>query len=213
MCVRHSKHPSFFVDKLWSYFIATPPSASDRAKLEQAYKSSGYQVRPVLEAILMHPGLHSGPKMVKPPVVFIAGMLRALRRGVDSDAWRWLAEGAGQKLFWPPDVAGWDDSRWLDTSTVRGRWEIVAQGLQDRYLQGDALTTTTPPRPRSRPWHRARLFWNDPPLSSEAVTSLTAFAQSCLPASMATWQQHQYRGLRQNALRQLIASSPDLQVC
>ncbi len=213
MCVRHSKHPSFFVDKLWRYFIATPPSASDRAKLEQVYKSSGYQVRPVLEAILMHPGLHSGPKMVKPPVVFIAGLLRSLRRGVDSDAWRWLAEGAAQKLFWPPDVAGWDDSRWLDTSTVRGRWEIVAHGLQDRYLQGEALANYDAAETPQQAVALARLFWNDPPLSNETVTSLTAFAQSCLPASMATWQQHQYRGLRQNALRHLIASSPDLQVC
>jgi hypothetical protein len=28
---------------------------------------------------------------------------------------------------------------------------------------------------------------------------------------MAGWQQHTYRGLRQNALRQLIYASPDLQ--
>ena len=28
---------------------------------------------------------------------------------------------------------------------------------------------------------------------------------------MANWQQHQYRAIRQNALRHLIAMSPDLQ--
>ena len=56
MCVRHSLHPSFFVNKLWSYFIPTPPSDSDRQALESLYVSSGYQVRPVLEAILLHPG-------------------------------------------------------------------------------------------------------------------------------------------------------------
>jgi len=212
-CVRHNQHPSYFVDKLWRSFIATPPSAADRAKLEQTYASSGYQVRPVLEAILMHPGLHAGPKMVKPPVVFIAGMLRALRRGVDSDSWRWLAEGAGQKLFWPPDVAGWDENRWLDTSTTRGRWDIVSQGLRDRYLQGAAIENYDLAETPQQAVAAARAFWGDPPLTSEAVASLTSFAQSCLPVSMATWQQHQYRGLRQNALRQLVYSSPDSQVC
>jgi uncharacterized protein (DUF1800 family) len=212
MCVRHAKHPSFFVPKLWSYFIAAPPSDSERTKLEQLYVSSGYQIRPVLEAILMHPGLHSGPKMVKPPVVFMAGMLRALRRGVDSDAWRWLAENAGQKLFWPPDVSGWDDNRWLDTSTVRGRWDIVSQGLRDRYLQGDALTNYDAAETPQQALTSALTFWGNPPLTSETVASLTTFAQSCLPASMANWQQHQYRGLRQNALRQLVFSGPDLQV-
>ena len=29
---------------------------------------------------------------------------------------------AGQRLFRPPNVSGWDDARWLDTSTFRGRW-------------------------------------------------------------------------------------------
>ena len=31
------------------------------------------------------------------------------------------AENAGQRLFYPPNVAGWDDERWLDTATFRGR--------------------------------------------------------------------------------------------
>ena len=80
LCITHPLHPSFFVEKLWSYFIPTPPSASDRAALESLYVSSGYQVRPVLEAILLHPDLHAGPRMVKPPVVLLAGLMRALRR-------------------------------------------------------------------------------------------------------------------------------------
>jgi hypothetical protein len=46
MCVRHALHPSFFVNKLWSYFIPTPPSGADRQALERLYVSSGYQVRP-----------------------------------------------------------------------------------------------------------------------------------------------------------------------
>jgi hypothetical protein len=213
MCVQHSKHPSYFVEKLWAYFIATPPSAAERSKLEQTYKSSGYQVRPVLEAILMHPGFYSGPKMVKPPVVFIAGMLRALRRGVDSEVWRWVAELAGQRLFRPPDVSGWDESRWLDTSTIRGRWTTVSEGLRDRFLQEDGLRNYNSTETPQQAVAAARAFWNDPPLTSETVSSLTSFAQSCLPVSMADWEQHQYRGLRQNALRHLIASSPDLQVC
>ena len=69
MCVHHPMHPSFFVNKLWSYFVATPPSDSDRQALESLYASGGYQVRPVLEAILLHPDFHTGPRMVKPPVV------------------------------------------------------------------------------------------------------------------------------------------------
>jgi hypothetical protein len=73
MVVEHDKHPSFFVAKLWSYFIPTPPDADTAGKLEALYKGSGYEIRPVLEAILCSPQLYDGPRMVKPPTVFVAG--------------------------------------------------------------------------------------------------------------------------------------------
>ena len=67
--------------------------------------------------------------MVKPPVVYMAGLLRTLGRRVEGGSWVWLADGAGQRLFYPPNVAGWDDERWLDTGTFRGRWAIANEAL------------------------------------------------------------------------------------
>jgi Protein of unknown function (DUF1800) len=211
MCVRHSLHPSFFVDKLWSYFIPVPPSTSDRQALERAYVGSGYQVRPIVEAILLHPQLHQGPRMVKPPAVFVAGMLRGLRRAIDTEAWVWLCEAAGQRLFMPPDVSGWDDSKWLDTGTVRGRWQAVAHVLWGRHIQGADLNSYDAAETPEQAVAAARAFWGDPGLTGDGISVLTDFARTCLPGSLATWQQHQYRALRQNALRQLVYSSPDLQ--
>ena len=211
MCVRHPMHPSFFVTKLWSYFIPVPPSDGDRAALEMLYVSSGYQVRPLLEAILLHPQLHQGPRMVKPPAVFVAGMLRALRRAVDTDAWVWLMEGAGQRLFYPPDVAGWNDERWLDTSTVRGRWEIVGSGLYPRQLTDAQIEAWDPAETADTAVALARSFWGDPVLSAETVAVLTAYANAAVSGSLANWQQVWFRGLRQNALRHLLFFSPDLQ--
>jgi hypothetical protein len=54
-------------------------------------------------------------------------------------------------------------------------------------------------------------FWGDPPLSGEATGSLSDFAATCLPAVMTPSEQHTLRAMRQNALRQLVYSSPDLQ--
>jgi uncharacterized protein (DUF1800 family) len=210
MCVHHPMHPSFFVNKLWSYFIATPPSDSDRKALESLYTSSGYQVRPVLEAILLHPAFHTGPRMVKPPVVFVAGILRMLQRGVDGEQWYWLCQAAGQQLFYPPNVAGWDDSRWLDTSTVRGRFDIVAWMVRDRYLDGAAVDDYDATETPQAAVAAARAWAGDPNLTAETVTLLTSFAANAL-AGAAGWQQSSYRGLRQNALRPLILASPDYQ--
>ena len=211
MCVHHPLHPSFFVGKLWSYFIPTPPSEGERQALEATYVQSGYGVRPVLEAILLHPALHAGPRMVKPPVVLLAGMLRALRRSIDTESWIWYSQNAGQRLFRPPDVSGWDDTRWLDTSTVRGRWELVARGLRDRQLEDDAIDDYDPAETPEQAVAAARGFWGDPDLTVETVGVLTSFAATCTPPGRPNWEQSYRRGLRQNALRQLIYVSPDLQ--
>jgi uncharacterized protein (DUF1800 family) len=211
MCVRHSLHPSFFVSKLWSYFIPTPIAESDRAALEVLYVQSGYQVRPVVEAILLHPQLHEGPRMVKSPVLLLAGMLRAQRMAVASEGLAWYCENAGQRLFYPPDVSGWDDTRWLDTSTVRGRWDLIARVLSGRQLQGSQLNDYDIAETPEQGVAAARGFWGDPNLTSETVSVLTGFAAAAVAGSLATWQRRQYRGLRQNALRQLIPFSPDYQ--
>jgi uncharacterized protein (DUF1800 family) len=206
MVVEHDKHPSFFVAKLWSYFIPTPPDAGTAAGLEALYKGSGYEIRPVLEAILCAPQLYEGPRMVKPPIVFVAGMLRARRRGIVDGSWTWVCSGAGQRVYYPPDVAGWDDRRWLDTNTTLGRWEAVYHALGEDTEDpswGTAYAAETPEAAVAR----ARAFWGDPDLTGPGVTALQDFARRAIPSDGASWQHAQ----RQNALRQLLAASPDYQ--
>jgi hypothetical protein len=211
LCVNNPKHASFFVAKLWSYFIPTAPSPTDSAALEKLYVNGGFQIRPVLEAILAHPALYTGPRMVKPPAVFLAGMLRQQQLAIDTGAWVWLSDDMGQHLFRPPNVAGWDDNKWLDTSTLRARWITVAYALEGRALGDAELQAYDDTETPEAAVAAARAFWSDPPLTGEGVAALGTFATTCLPAGLGNWQKHYYRGIRQNALRQLIATSPDLQ--
>jgi uncharacterized protein (DUF1800 family) len=204
--VDHPKHPSFFVAKLWSYFIPTPPDAATAALLEALYKGSGYEIRPVLEAILCSPLLYDGPRMVKPPTVFVAGMLRARRLGITDNLWSWVLSGAGQRVYYPPDVAGWDDKRWLDTNTTLGRWEAVYYMLDDA-TENPAWGSLYAVETAEAAVAKARAFWGDPDLTASAVTALQDFARRAIPADAMTHQHAQ----RQNALRQLLAASPDYQ--
>lgn len=215
MCVSHPLHASFFVTKLWGYFIPTPPSEATLASLQGLYTSSGYSIRAVVEAILQHPDFYEGPEMVIPPVVYNAGLLRSISRPIDTTAWAWLSANAGQQLFYPPNVAGWDSSRWLDTSTARARWEMAS------YVT--AKTYPNPWPPKGEPEYSATedpatalesalAYWAHPRLSAESEQCIAAFAQSCLHEPLAKWQRSSYRAMRQNALRMLIATSPDMQV-
>jgi uncharacterized protein (DUF1800 family) len=208
LCVSHPKHASFFVRKLWGYFIPVPPDRTTEAALEAAYRR-GREVRPVLEIVLRHPALYEGPRMTKPPVVHIAGLLRRIGAGVTSDAWSWIGQLSGQQLFYPPNVAGWDDERWLDTATFRGRWIGVQNILAKRQLDP---AKGTAPADAATVLKRALAFWNDPALTDATHAALLRFAHTALAdAGKQHWKQTQYPVLVENALRQLIAVSPDLQ--
>jgi uncharacterized protein (DUF1800 family) len=201
LCLEHPKHPSFFVRKLWSFFIPTVPGPRTQAALEGLYRTD-YQIRPVVEAILMHPDLYDGPRMVKPPAVYTAGLLRAMDRGVDTSLWWKLATLAGQRLFYPPNVAGWDDARWLVTSSWRGRW-FIAMTAMETNRNGSGATSDP-----KKLVERARDFWGGPELTPETTKVLVAFARSGLP------QARKYGNapaIVEGCLRHLIALSPDYQ--
>lgn len=209
LCVEHPLHASFFVEKLWSYFIPAPPSTPVRDQLVGTYIGSGWQIQPVLEAILMSPEFYEGPAMVKPPVVHLASMLRALGRPIDTEAWIYICEMAGQQLFWPPNVSGWDDNRWLDTSTMRARWLMVTYALEE--IAPDTWnepysTTETPDEALAK----AIASWSSPALRDEHRAELLDLAKRSEKLIVANWQKGPYRAMRQNALLQLIGVSPDL---
>jgi hypothetical protein len=185
-----------------------PPKPKDRKALERLYVESGYAIQPLVESILMHPKLYTGPSMVKPPVVYIAGLHRARRRGVAGD-WAWISSIAGQRLFRPPNVAGWKDDRWLDTSTFRGRW-IAA----NEVAASDAIDSEKPYNERETSkaaLRKALRYWGSPTISEGTRRALISFCDKVDKAAREDWEKSAYRALRQNALRMLIATSPDLQ--
>jgi hypothetical protein len=146
---------------------------------------------------------------VKSPAVYTAGLLRRIGAPIKTTAWSWLGEMAGQQLFYPPNVAGWDDSRWLDTATWRGRWWIAQQVLAPFTLD---------PAKAAQPYDAGALvdnalaFWNHPPLTDATRSALLSFAKASLgDAAGTSWKRKQYPVLAQNALRHLIAVSPELQ--
>jgi hypothetical protein len=209
LCVNHPLHPSFFVEKLWGYFVAEPIAPGKRDVLAATYVESGFQIRPVLEAILTGPELFEGGPMVKPPVVHLAGMLRALGRQIDTEAWTWLCDAAGQVLFWPPNVSGWDDRRWLDTSRMRARWNIVHYATvpvsPDPWNDGYSETESA-----REALDRALATWGGPALRDDHRAALLEFGTRAEQLAIANWQRGPFRAMRQSGLLQLIGVSPDL---
>jgi uncharacterized protein (DUF1800 family) len=213
LCLENPYHASFFVTKLWSYFVPVPPDGPTQATLQAAYLNSGYQVAPVLELIFRHPAFLDGPAMVKPPVVANAGMLRAIGRSVDTDDWAYLSDETGQTLFSPPNVSGWDDDRWIDTNTWRGRWHVTGVALAPTQVPTGAPSTYSDTEDGPTAVAAAIAAVGAPALTGETKSRLVAFANAALPQTMNATQKRTYRAMRQNALRLLILTSADAQTC
>jgi uncharacterized protein (DUF1800 family) len=212
LCVEHPLHPSFMVAKLWGYFVGSPAPAHVSRALERSYVMSRFAVRPLVEAILRHPLFYEGPRMVIPPIVYTAGLLRAQRLTITTDDWAWIGEQAGQRLFDPPNVAGWDYTHWLDTSRWAGRFTTVTYAMHDRVIDPNAKSY--PIRENARhALDKALAYWGNPELSPRTRGNLLAFSRQVQRGITADWEQVPYRILRQNALRALIPTTPDWQTC
>ncbi len=208
LAVTHPSHPSFFVGKLWAYFVGAELPARTAHELELAYVRSGFEIRPVVEAILRHPLFYEGPRLVTPPVVWTAGLLRASRQTITTTDWAWIAQLTGQVLFQPPNVAGWNYAQWLDTSRWAGRLQAVNTALARHTLDGKhypfGIDETA-----SQAYEHALAFWGGQPLSDTAQRHLLKLSRRFARGQHQPWQQVPFRNLRQNALRALVPMTPD----
>jgi hypothetical protein len=131
-------------------------------------------------------------------------------------AWAWLSSAAGQQLFYPPNVSGWDFTRWLDTSTAKARWEMASYVTAKTYPNpwpGAGEPKYSETETAGEALASALAYWGNPQLSGESEQCIAQFAQSCLEGvATARWEQSPYRAIRQNALRMLVATAPDMQV-
>ena len=179
------KHPSFFVQKLWSYFIPLPPVGRPSApRSEQAYVQGGYAVRPVVEAILMHPQLHRRPADGQ-----AAGGLPRRDAAPPAPRRSTRPRGAGSPTAWAsgcsarPTCPAGTTTAGSTRARCAARWETRCEVMQGRYLTGDASWTRTTRRRRRRRRCAARspsgATRRSPP---DGRAALTSFAATCLPA-------------------------------
>ncbi|MEH3052717.1 MAG: DUF1800 family protein [Patulibacter minatonensis] len=207
--VDHPLHPSYVAMRLWAAFIPTAPSALTVSQLEQLYRSSGERLEPLVKAILLHPDLYEGPSMTKSPVTYLGGLLRARRKGIDTDAWTWIADGCGQQLWYPPNVSGWNERAWLNTTTFEARWNGTSQLVWADEIPEDHYDDR--PETPEQAVDAALAFWGDPVISSAHRGALLQHARQAATAFY--WNDDPLtRTMRQYTLRQLVAAAPDHQV-
>ena len=197
------------MSKLWGYFVGAELPKRTARELEVAYIRGGYEIRPIVEAILRHPLFYEGPRLVTPPIVWTAGLLRASGQTITTTDWAWIASLTGQVLFQPPNVSGWDYAQWLDTSRWAGRLQAVNTALGSKHVMQGKTYPYGIHEDNGQAYNHAIAFWGGQPLSEVARNELLALGRRIAHGQTQDWEQVEFRQLRQNALRNLIPMTPD----
>ncbi len=197
-------HPAFIINAIWGEFIVDPPDPATLKSLIKTYTSTGFQLKPLLKEILTNPALFASvdePDMVKPPVVFVVGVMRALGLQItDSTASDYLA-ATGEQPYFPPNVSGWEGGlSWLNTDTALARFSFVSTLLENMQI------ADVPGETPAAAYDRAYSAVGEPWLAPGTQAALQSFART------AQASETNNRIERQIALRALMLAGPDAQV-
>lgn len=121
----------FVAGKIYRYFVREDPSPALKAQLGARLRESGYEIAPLLETIFLSRDFYSPASVatrIKPPVELVVSTYR--RMGLSEipgvPDFNDVTEALGQKLFYPPTVAGWAHGRsWITPGLLLARGNFV----------------------------------------------------------------------------------------
>lgn len=134
----------FIMEKLWHWFTGVAPSPQLVDALAGELRRSANHFQPVLRVMFSSREFYSPTVLnshVKCPVQWLVGTCRMLKRGLPSpEVCDQMLSSQGQRVFYPPDVNGWDDGpAWITTNNLLERYNHV-----ERLILGDPQRKITP---------------------------------------------------------------------
>lgn len=129
MAVTHPASAPFICKKLFQFFIHDEPRPADIKPFADLYTRSGYELKPLLEAMFRAPVFNSEKAMwakIKSPVEFVVGAIRTTQAEMPARFAPVALKAMGQELFNPPNVKGWDGGAdWINTTTLLTRFNFA----------------------------------------------------------------------------------------
>ncbi len=129
--------PRWIAGKLARFFVAPQPDPALVEALAREIAAGGYALAPALRALFRSRAFYRPEVIhaqVKSPVEFVVGAVRHL--GIADPDWTRLSGALavmGQRLFFPPTVAGWHGGpAWMTAGTVFARADTAAALIAGR---------------------------------------------------------------------------------
>ena len=141
----------FIAGKIYTYFVRQELSPALRTELGARFRASRYDIAELLETIFLSRDFYSKASVasrVRPPVELVVSTYRlaGLSQVPGVPDFNEATESLGQKLFYPPTVAGWAQGRsWITPGLLIARsnfaYDMVYPDINfippDRYPSGD----------------------------------------------------------------------------
>ncbi len=142
----------FFAGSLLNWFVYNDPEPELVERVAELLRAHGYELAPVLRTILSSNVFFSARAyraLVKSPVEFVVGTYKALGlTAIDASALPALQQ-MGQRLFFPPSVAGWPGgANWLTSGTMIARQNFLTRLLGSQTFQTSSWLRGLPVAPK-----------------------------------------------------------------
>lgn len=137
--------------KIYRYFVREDVSPEMTNRLGKLLRDGNYEIAPFLETLFLSKDFYSPASVanrIKPPVELVVSTYKKMGLteipGVPD--FNEVTESLGQKLFYPPTVAGWTQGRsWITPGLLLARGNFVYDAVYpdinflppDRYPSGD----------------------------------------------------------------------------
>ena len=123
------------VEKLWLEFVSLKPDRAEVARLAGDFRRSGYEIKPLVRAILLSPAFRDPANrgaLIKSPVDLIVGSVHMLGLPVpEKTGLLRMLQGLGQVPFDPPNVKGWAGGEsWITTYTLLLRQQFLRRMIE-----------------------------------------------------------------------------------
>ena len=133
--LRHPRTAETVVEKLWREFVSLKPDAVEVKRLAAMLRDGGYEMKPVLRAMLLSPAFRDPANraaLIKSPVDLIVGTVHVLGLPVpEKTQLVRMLQGLGQSPFDPPNVKGWAGGEsWITTYTLLLRQQFLRRMVE-----------------------------------------------------------------------------------
>ncbi len=142
----------FFADSLLSWFVYDDPEPELVELVAQLLRRNDFVLAPVVAAILSSNVFYSERAyraLVKSPVEFVVGTYKTLGLTAVNEAALAALVQMGQRLFYPPSVAGWPGGKnWLTSGTMIARQNFLSRLLGSQTLDASPWLHDLPVAPK-----------------------------------------------------------------